>query len=78
MEVYEMAENQQRLEQLILELNQYQANVDVLRANVEAVEAQINQITITGVTLDGISKTGEEEQEILIPVGSNSFVIFII
>jgi prefoldin alpha subunit len=69
-----MAESQQRLEQLILELNQYQANVDVLRANVEAVEAQINQITITGVTLDGISKTGEEEQEILIPVGSNSFV----
>ncbi|MFX1518883.1 MAG: prefoldin subunit alpha [Promethearchaeota archaeon] len=68
-----MAENQQRLEQLIFELNQYQANAEVLRANLEAVEAQINQITITGVTLDGLSKS-KEDQEILIPIGSNSFV----
>ena len=68
-----MAENQQRLEQLVFELNQYQANADVLRSNVEAVEAQINQITITGVTLDGLSKS-KEGQEILIPIGSNSFV----
>jgi prefoldin alpha subunit len=68
-----MAEEQKKIEGMVLELNQLQANADVLRTNVEAVEAQINQITITGVTLDGITKA-EEGQEILLPIGSNSFV----
>jgi len=68
-----MAEEQKKIEQMVLELNQQQANADVLRTNVEAVEAQINQITITGVTLDGINKA-EEGQDILLPIGSNSFV----
>lgn len=66
-------EEQKKIEQMVLELNQQQANADVLRTNVEAVEAQINQITITGVTLDGINKA-EEGQDILLPIGSNSFV----
>ncbi|MFX1465479.1 MAG: prefoldin subunit alpha [Promethearchaeota archaeon] len=68
-----MAEEQKKIEQMILELNQQQANADVLRTNVEVVEAQINQITITGVTLDGITKA-KEGQEVLLPIGSNSFV----
>jgi len=68
-----MAEDQKKIEQMVLELNQQQANADVLRTNVEAVEAQINQVTITGVTLDGITKA-EEGQDILLPIGSNSFV----
>ena len=68
-----MAEDQKKIEQMVLELNQQQANADVLRTNVEAVEAQINQVTITGVTLDGINKA-EEGQDILLPIGSNSFV----
>ncbi len=68
-----MAEEQKKIEQMVLELNQLQANADVLRTNVEAVEGQINQITITGVTLDGINKA-EEGQDILLPIGSNSFV----
>ncbi|MHA2061634.1 MAG: prefoldin subunit alpha [Candidatus Sifarchaeia archaeon] len=68
-----MAEEQKKIEGMVLELNQLQANADVLRTNVEAVEAQINQITITGVTLDGITKA-EEGQDILLPIGSNSFV----
>lgn len=72
-EALRMAEEQKKLEGMVLELNQLQANADVLRTNVEAVEAQINQITITGVTLDGITKA-EEGQEILLPIGSNSFV----
>jgi prefoldin alpha subunit len=68
-----MAEEQKKIEQMVHELNHQQANADVLRTNVEAVEAQINQITITGVTLDGISNA-EEGQEVLLPIGSNSFV----
>jgi prefoldin alpha subunit len=68
-----MAESQKKIEEMVHELNHHQANVEVLRTNVEAVEAQINQITITGVTLDGITKA-EEGQEVLLPIGSNSFV----
>lgn len=68
-----MAEEQKKIEQMVHELNHQQANADVLRTNVEAVEAQINQITITGVTLEGITKA-EEGQEVLLPIGSNSFV----
>ncbi len=68
-----MAENQQKIEQLVFELNQHQENANVLRSNLDAIEAQVNQMTITGVTLDGLSKS-QEDQEILIPLGSNSFV----
>ncbi len=68
-----MAEDQRMIEQMVQELNQQQANADLLRTNLEAIEAQINQITVTGVTLDGLSKS-EEGHEMLVPVGSNSFV----
>jgi prefoldin alpha subunit len=68
-----MTEDQTKLEQMVLELNRYQAQADVLNANIEAVETQINQMTISGVTLDGLLKSNEG-QDILVPIGSNSFV----
>lgn len=73
MEALEMTEEQKMIEQLVQELNNQQGQADLLRTNLEAIEAQISQVTLTGVTLDGLSKS-EEGQEILIPIGSNSFV----
>jgi len=68
-----MTEEQRKLEQMVVQLNQHQTQVDMLRTNLETIEAQMNQLAITGVTLDGVSKSNEG-QEILIPIGSNSFV----
>jgi prefoldin alpha subunit len=65
-------EDQQRLEEIVNELNLYQSQADLMQQQIEAVRASISEIEILESTLN-IVKDGED-LETLVPVGAGSFL----
>jgi prefoldin alpha subunit len=65
-------EDQQRLEEIVNELNLYQSQADLMQQQIEAVRASISEIEILESTLNSV-KDGED-LETLVPVGAGSFL----
>ena len=65
-------EDQQRLEEMVNELNMYQSQADLIQQQIEAVRASISELEILENTLENV-KEGEG-LETLVPVGAGSFL----
>ncbi|MCK9152459.1 prefoldin subunit alpha [Methanobacterium alcaliphilum] len=65
-------EDQQRLEEMVNELNLYQNQADLIQQQIETVRASINELEILEGTLESV-KDGKD-LETLVPVGAGSFL----
>lgn len=65
-------EDQQRLEEMVNELNLYQNQADLIQQQMEAVRASIGELEVLENTLESV-KDGEDI-ETLVPVGAGSFL----
>lgn len=65
-------EDQQRLEEIMNELNLYKSQADLIQQQIESVKASLNELEILESTLKTI-KDGED-LEALVPVGAGSFI----
>ncbi len=66
-------EDRQRLEQMVNEINMYQGQLDVLKQQVESVNASIAELISAEETLEAVK--GKEGTETFVPVGAGSFLI---
>lgn len=62
-----------RFQQIIAEINDYQAAADVIRQQIEILTSSFSELMMTSETIKTIEKL-KPETEILVPIGSNSFV----
>lgn len=65
-------EDQQKLEELVSQLNMYKQQSEMLQQQVEAVQASIAEVKILENTLDDIKD--KDTIETLVPVGAGSFM----
>jgi len=65
-------EDQQRLEEMVNELNMYKSQADLLQQQVEAIQASLAEVGILESTLDDIK--GKKSLEAMVPVGAGSFM----
>lgn len=65
-------EDQQRLEELVNQINLYQNQADLIQQQMEAVRGSIGELEILETTLESI-KDGKD-LETLVPVGAGSFL----
>jgi prefoldin alpha subunit len=65
-------EDQQRLEEIVNELNLYQSQADLMQQQIEAVRASISELEILENTLENVQNG--ENLETLVPVGAGSFL----
>ena len=66
-----MAENQSQ--NLLMQLSQLQERIKALKENMDMIDTTIRERLVTAETLTNLGNI-ENEQEILIPIGSGSFV----
>lgn len=66
-------EDRQRLEQMVNEINMYQSQLDVLKQQIESVNASIAELTSAEESLKAIK--GKENTETFVPIGAGSFLI---
>lgn len=65
-------EDQQKLQELVNELNLYQNQAELLQQQIETVRASISELEILEDTLKNIE--GEEDVETFVPIGAGSFI----
>ncbi|MGB4611485.1 MAG: prefoldin subunit alpha, partial [Methanothermobacter thermautotrophicus] len=65
-------EDQQRLEEIVNQLNIYQSQAELIQQQMEAVRATISELEILEKTLSDIQ--GKDGSETLVPVGAGSFI----
>ena len=65
-------EDQQRLEEMVNELNMYKSQADLLQQQVEAIQASLGEVEILESTLEDIKD--KKSLEIMVPVGAGSFM----
>jgi len=65
-------EDQQRLEEIVNELNLYQSQADLMQQQIEAVRSSISELEILENTLKSVQNG--EDLETLVPVGAGSFL----
>ena len=67
-------EDQEKIAQrLIFEYNWYKSQAETLQREINVLTSYVEQLTLTMTTIDNIRK-GEGREEILIPVGSRTFI----
>ncbi len=66
-------EDRQRLQQMVNEINMYQGQLDVLKQQIESVQASIAELTSAEETLEAVK--GKENTETFVPIGAGSFLI---
>lgn len=66
-------EDRQRLEQMVNEINMYQGQLDVLKQQIESVNASIAELASAEETLEAVK--GKENTETFVPIGAGSFLI---
>lgn len=66
-------EEQKRLQQIFAELDSCQATADLLQRQMNMIAASINELSMTVETIKTVKKL-KPETEILVPIGSDSFV----
>ena len=65
-------EDQQKLNELINEINAYNQQADLIRQQVELIQASIGEVDALSNTLDDLN--GEKSVEAFVPVGAGSFI----
>ena len=65
-------EDQQRLNELINEINAYNQQADLVRQQIELIQASIAEVDALSNTIDDIE--GKDTVEAFVPVGAGSFV----
>lgn len=65
-------EDQQRLEEIVNQLNIYQSQAELIQQQMEAVRATISELEILEKTIKDIQ--GKDGSETLVPVGAGSFI----
>jgi len=66
-------EEQKRLQQIFVELDSCQATADLLQRQMNLVAASLNELSMTVETIKILNKL-KPNTEILVPIGSDSFV----
>jgi prefoldin alpha subunit len=66
-------EDRKRLDELVSEINMYQGQADILKQQIENINATLSELTIAGETLETIK--GIDKTETLVPIGAGSFII---
>lgn len=67
------AEEAEKLQQLLAELNEYQATAEVLRQQISALATSMTELSITTGTIKAV-KDLKPDTEILVPIGCDSFI----
>ena len=67
------AEEAEKLQQLLAELNEYQATAEVLRQQISALATSITELSITTGAIKAV-KDLKPDTEILVPIGCDSFI----
>lgn len=65
-------EDQQKLQQILSQLEAYKAQTEVYQQQIDAVQASIAEVKVLESTLDDISK--KDTVETLVPIGAGSFI----
>ncbi|WP_394325413.1 prefoldin subunit alpha [Methanobrevibacter arboriphilus] len=65
-------EDQQKLDEMVNELNLYKNQAEVLQQQVEAIQASLAEVETLESTLEDIKE--ENSLEALVPVGAGSFM----
>lgn len=65
-------EDQQRLDEMVNELNLYKSQAEVLQQQVEAIQASLAEVEILESTLEDVKE--KNSLEALVPVGAGSFM----
>lgn len=68
-----LPEEKQKLQKLLIELENSENAAEALRRQIDILSASIDEISTTTKTIDGI-KDLEQGSEILVPIGSDSFI----
>ena len=65
-------EDQQRLNNLLNEINAYRQQADLIQQQIELIQASIAEVDVLSNTLDDIE--GKDSIEAFVPVGAGSFI----
>ncbi|MDI6701908.1 prefoldin subunit alpha [Methanothermobacter wolfeii] len=65
-------EDQQKLEEIVNQLNIYQSQAELIQQQMETVRATISELEILEKTINDIQ--GKDGSETLVPVGAGSFI----
>lgn len=65
-------EDQQKLNELVNEINAYNQQADLIRQQIELIQASIGEVDALSNTLDDLN--GEKSVEAFVPVGAGSFI----
>lgn len=65
-------EDQQKMNDLINEINAYNQQADLIRQQIELIQASIGEVDALSNTLDDLN--GEKSVEAFVPVGAGSFI----
>ena len=68
-------EDQQRLNNLLNEINAYRQQADLIQQQIELIQASIAEVDALSNTLDDIE--GKDSIEAFVPVGAGSFIVSI-
>lgn len=68
-----MAEDKQNAEQMMMQYEQYKGQIEALQEGINLIDASLMQLETTIAALKGAS-TLTDDNEILIPVGADSFL----
>lgn len=66
-------EDRHRLQRILAELSDHQATADVLRQQTALLSASLSELAVTVETVKTIGEL-KPDTEILVPIGSNSFI----
>jgi prefoldin alpha subunit len=66
-------EEAKRFQQILAEINDYQAAADIIRQQIEVLTASFSELMMTSETIKTLEKL-KPETEILVPIGSNSYL----
>jgi len=72
MEDQQPTDDQQRLEEIINQLNFYQEQAELIQAQIESLRGSLSELEVLEDTLESVK--GKEGAETLVPVGAGSFI----
>jgi prefoldin alpha subunit len=68
-----MSEDERNLEKILVELNAYEQQAQILQRRIDLINSSLQEIALTSESLDEL-KNIEEDNEVLMPLGSGIYV----
>jgi len=68
-----MSEDERNLEKILVELNAYEQQAQILQRRIDLINSSLQEIALTSESLDEL-KNVEEDNEVLMPLGSGVYV----